>query len=532
MAFGKVKSQPPEKIVAGNLPKDTGTVASNIWSGLLYEELDPNRETRTLHNKNKMYREMQADPTISGALQGYENILSLVDWKVKQVDSSKAGFAEGEFDEAKAKNYRDFIETCFYDMAGTTVHDIVAAALDMLAMGFQVTVPQFKVRTGENDDPNLNSKHSDGKIGWKSWRVIRQESIESWDVPDGGGFEDLKGLVQRRRNASTQKNNIRIPRNRMLLFRTTSKGSNIEGVSILHGAVKTYRRKEDTLRIEHTALGRNLEGIPVLTMDSRYLMDGASKEEAKFRDCMIRQARSVHRNEQTCIVLPSNADDKGNKQVDLTLLTAGSNPNVAQCRTTAKDQEALIAESILANFMKLSAQGGSNAMASSLQDMFVLAMKKYLNNISSVINSEAIITLMKANGMDTRYAPYLDHEGLNTDSIGVYVDALVKLVQSGVIIPTKAIMKEVLERMKLSKDGSEEAYDEVSELTSKLTDAQARQAEADAKTAENPPAPTAPAPKEKTVTKAIQDLPIYEQPDGTIIQIDLDGNIIVLEPNE
>jgi len=479
----------PERILSGQLPTMSGSTALNTLSGQLVDTTDPNDETRTLYRKIKTYREMQADPTISGALQGYENILSLVDWATKPVDREKAGISAKDFDKEKALEYRDYVASCFDDMGETSIDDIVSSALDMLAIGFQITVPQFKIRSGENDNPKLNSKHNDGKIGWKNWKPIRQESIDRWLVRDGDAFEDLTGVTQRLKVGGYET----IPRNRMLLFRSTSKGGSMEGESILYGATKTFYRLQQTLGVEQVSLSRNLEGIPVLSMSSRYLSDNATKDEQVVRDFMIRQVKSVKYNQQTALVVPSDTDDKGNRMINIELLTAGPNVRVDQCRTVATACEQLIAESILANFMKLGDGGGSYAMASSLTDMFVLAMKKYLNNIASIINKEAIPTLMKANGMDLKYAPSLVHEGLDTDSIGVFVDALMKAIAAGAVVPTKGIQKAVLDKLNLPTADADEAWEKTEDMQEKLMEATL-----------NPPeqgAPSAPDQKSNTSNK-------------------------------
>jgi len=454
----------PEKIRAGQLPHMLGSTALNIFNGYLVDSTDPNTETKTLYKKILTYREMQADPTISGALQGYENILSLVDWAVQPTNRETSGITEEDFDEEKAQEYRNFVAGCFDDMGENAIDDIVSTALDMLAIGFQITVPQFKVRSGDNDNPKLNSKFSDGKIGWKSWKPIRQESIDRWLVKDGDAYEDLTGVRQRLKAGGYEN----IPRNRMLLFRSTAKGGSMEGESILYGATKTFYRKEQTLGVEQVSLSRNLEGIPILTAPSRWLSDSATKDEATTRDFLIRQVKSVKYNQQTALVVPSDTDDKGNRLVNIELMTAGPNVRVDQCRTVASACEQLIAESILANFMKLGSGGGSYAMSSDMTDMFVLAMKKYLNNIASVINKEAIPTLLKANGMDTLYAPRLAHEGLDTDSIGVFVDALMKSIAAGAIVPTKGIQKAVLDKLNLPTEDADSAWEEVEALQKKL----------------------------------------------------------------
>ncbi len=263
-----------------------------------------------------------------------------------------------------------------------------------------------------------------------------------------------------------------IPRNRMLLFRTTSKGDNMEGLSILYSAVSTWVTLQKVLDIEVVSLARNLEGIPVLKIASKYLSDAATSEEQKLRDILIKQVKSVKYNEQVALVLPSDVDPESKVPIiDIQLLTAGPNVRVDQCRTTAAAKEQLIAESILANFMKLGQGGGSYAMSSSLQDMFVLAMKKYLESISNVINKEAIPTLLRVNGMDPKYAPRIEHKGLDTESLASFIDALVKMVQSGVVIPTKELQKEVLEKMNLDTSKADSAFEEVEELQAKLLEA-------------------------------------------------------------
>lgn len=457
---------PQEKIKEGKLPKEIGQVASQALYGTIVDKYDEDKDTNSLYGKIRTYNRMKKDPTVGGALQGYENILSLVEWNVEPVDREKAGLSDEEYDEEIAQEYRNFVQSCFDDMVGTSIADIVASALEMLAIGHQITIPQFKIRSGYNDNVGLRSKYDDGRIGWKSWKSINSDSVERWLVPDGGGYADLNGFVQDLVNGGYQD----VPRNRMLLFRTTSKGDTIEGESILYSAVSTWQRLQRVLEIEDVSLSRNLEGIPYLRMPSRFLSKDATDGEASLRDAMLRMVKAVKYNEQTALVTPSDTDENGNRLIDLELLTAGPNVRVDQCRAVAAACEQLIAESVLANFLKLGSGGGSYAMSSSLQDMFVLAMKKYLNNISSVINEEAIPTLMRLNGMDLKYAPELVHKGLDTDSIGVFIDALMKSIAAGAVVPSKGIQRSVLEKLKLPTEGADSAWEEVEELQRRVSE--------------------------------------------------------------
>lgn len=466
-----------EVLRPGQIPKQDAQTALNVLYGTINDIRDPNQATQTLSSKINTYRKMQADPTIGGALQGYENILSLVSWSTQNADKELIGIKPEDWDDKEAQETRDFVAGCFDDMV-TSISDNISSALDFLAIGFQVTVPQFKIRAGYSDTQVLGSKFDDGKIGWKSWKPIHQESIDRWLIDDGDGYEDLTGLRQRRINGGY----TTIPRNRMLLFRSTAKGGNMEGESILYSAVSTWETLQKTLDIEAVALSRNLEGIPVLRIASRYLSDNATPEEKKLRDFLIRQVKSIKFNDQTAVVLPSDVDTESKVPIiDISLMTAGPNVRVDQCRTVALAKESLIAESILANFLKLGNGGGSYAMSSSMQDMFVLAMKKYLDNISSVINKEAIPTLLRLNGMDPKYAPSLVHEGLDTDSIGVFVDALVKTVQAGIVVPTEDIQNATLSKLGLPTEGSGEAWEKTEEMQDKLMELSVKQAEEAAK---------------------------------------------------
>ena len=456
-----------EDLQTGRVPLHIGEVASNLMAGMMLDRDEPNKEVVSLRGKVSTYGKMHADPTIGGALQGYENILSLVDWKVTVTNRETAGIKESEYDTKKAQEARDFVASNFADMTGTSIGDVVASALSMLAYGHQVLVPHFKVRSGYQNNINLSSKNNDGKIGWKNFKSIHSDSIERWLAPDGGGYSDLTGV----RQLKVRGGYVDIPRNRMLLFRTTSKGDNIEGESILYSAVSTWKRLNKVLDVEEVSLSRNLEGIPHLRLPAAMLAKTATEEEKATLNLFLRMTKSVKFNNQTAIVTPSDLFEGTQERIiDLELLTAGPNVRVDQCRAVATACEQLMAESIMANFLKLGGGGGSYAMASSLQDMFVLAMKKYLNNISSVINEEAIPTLLRVNGMDTKYSPTLEHTGLDTDSIGVFVDALMKSIAAGAVVPTKGIQKSVLEKLKLPTAEADAEWDKIEELRQNLID--------------------------------------------------------------
>ena len=257
----RVKSDP---LTSGKEPKDFGQAGLFMFSGHLSQKHNKDPKTNTLRSRISEFRKMQKDPTISGGLKGYENILSIVKWKVVAATEETVG---EKYKPELADEQKKFLASCFEDMTGQGIIDIVSGAFDMLPMGFQIQVPEFKIRGGQTNDPLTNSIFDDGKIGWKSFKTIDQATILKWLVPDGEGYSSLYGIRQQRIVGGMED----IPRNRILIFRTTAKGDSPEGESILEGAYDPWKRLQRTLEIEEISLRRNLEGIPVARCPADYL---------------------------------------------------------------------------------------------------------------------------------------------------------------------------------------------------------------------------------------------------------------------
>jgi hypothetical protein len=471
---------PQDPLTPGRLPDPVGMTNLNMFTGLLFEQNDPNPKTQYLQKKIETYRAMEADPTISGALQGYENILSVVDWNVRKASQAEFEWAgKGSYSEEKAKAAADFVKSCFDDMT-MSLQDIMTAALDMLSIGFQIQAPQFKIRKGKQATLGQSSKYDDGRIGWSYWKTIDQESVYEWLTPDGEGYSELSGINQQRITGGIGL----IPRDRFLLFRTTAKGDSPEGKSILHGAVCTWQVLQNVLNIEVVSLSRNLEGIPVARIPSRYLSKNATPEEQALVQYVTKVVRSLKFNEQTGLVLPSDLiDETTERLVDVELMTAGGGSSrVDACRQVALAKESLIAESILAMFLKTGSGGGggSYALSSDLTDLFVLAMRKYLDSISQVINKEAITTLLEVNGMDINYAPVVEYSGLDKENVETVVDGIAKMIAAGAIVPSKQLQQDVMDKLDLNTDGADEEWDNFAKLQEDFMSAQTEVAAAKA----------------------------------------------------
>jgi len=391
---------------------------------------------------------MEEDPTASGTLQAFINIAGMVDWST----NAKVG---PDVNVEIADKQKKFLESCWEDMH-QSIHDIVEAALDMLVAGHNVQIPQFKVRRGYYPNkPSWNSIHDDMRIGWKSWKTLDPMSIDRWILEDGEGYSALEGCVQRSARGKVSE----IPRNRMLLFRSTSRGDLPEGESLFYGAYSTWKSKEYFIKLEEVAQSRNLEGIPKVWAPPEYLSDSATPEEQEFVEYLINISQNLKYNEQTGLVLPAMFDDNGNRLVDVELMTAANNTRLDSSRVTIKDKEKLIAESMLSSFIKLG-DGGSNALSNDQTSMFILAMRTYLNRIKHILNSEAIPTLFRANGMDMNHVPYIEFSGLEKDSVTQYVDNVTKALKEGAILPSAEVQEATLKKLELPTAAGDAAWKE------------------------------------------------------------------------
>ena len=111
-AGGFVAQANQDPVSPGNMPDPIGMTNLNMFTGLLFDPTDPNPKTQYLQKKIETFRAMQVDPTISGALQGYENILSVVEWVIRNATQAEVEWdGKGSYSEEEAKKGGDPCKT-------------------------------------------------------------------------------------------------------------------------------------------------------------------------------------------------------------------------------------------------------------------------------------------------------------------------------------------------------------------------------------------------------------------------------------
>jgi len=373
----------------------------------------------------RIYREMaDNDPTIGSMLFAIEKVITRLEWRIDPYsDNSKDGEISPEDKEVAA-----FVESCLHDMSESW-DSALSQMLSMLVFGFSFHEIVYKVREGDNKDPQRKSKFNDGRIGWRKMPIRAQETLFRWMMDDDGG---IQGMVQ----VDPSSGGIHhIPIEKSLLFRTSSQKNNPEGRSLLRNAYRSWYFKRRIEEIEAIGIERDLAGLPVAYVPPEFLSSTATAEQASVLASIQNIVTSIKRNEQEGIVMPSMYDDQGHKVFDLVLLSSGGSRQFDTDKVIQRyDQR--IAMSILSDFILLgSDRVGSYALGTSKMDLWSMSVDSIAKNIAEVINQHAIPRLLKLNGMDVSRAPYLTYGEVSHVDLNEIAGFVGNLVQTGAIVP-------------------------------------------------------------------------------------------------
>jgi len=365
----------------------------------------------------RVYLEMgENDPLIGGALLAMREVVSRLEWKITPPEDPSPA------EEAQAK----FVQECLDDMSESwdvTLSEI----LSCLQYGWSFHEVVYKSRQGRNADPRMRSKFNDGRIGWRKFAIRSQETLSKWSFDDAGG---LNGMFQMDPNG--KKGRIFIPIERALLFRAAERKGSPEGRSMLRSAYRPWYYRKRFEEIEAIGVERDLAGMPMAYAPESWFTDPEhSTQLSRIRD-LVTKAR---RNEVDGGLLPSIYDEHNNQLLKFELLAS---PGSRQLDTTAIIQRwnTAIATSMLQDFLTLGHEGvGSFALGKAKISLWQLVVDSIAKSVQEVINQHAIPRLMRLNGWDSDRMPTLDYGNVVEEDLSILGDFVVKMVDSGVIVP-------------------------------------------------------------------------------------------------
>jgi len=415
---------------------EIGDTGLRQYSGYVREEF-----LRQLTGRRgaQVYREMRDNDAIIGAVMfAIEQIMRTVDWQVLP--------AEG--DSPQAQDAADLLTTCLDDMERPWP-EVITEVLTFLTYGWSLHEIVYRYR-----GTRYGSKFNDGRIGWRKIALRSQETLQRWEFTPHG--EPVAFYQQPWSRAGI----VRIPREKYILFRTTSNLNNPEGRSILRNAYRSWYFKKKIEEIEAIGLERDLTGLPVMRVPSQIMRSDADADEQALFGKLKQILFNVKRAEDEGLMLPSDADEDGNPLFQFELLSTGGRRQFdTNAIVTRYDQR--IAQSMLADFIMLGHQStGSFALSKDKTNVFTIAIEAFLRLIQSTVNHQAVGPLMELNGIAPEYWPRLKAgtpEQHSLKDIAAYVK---DLVSSGAIMPDPNLDDFLRERADLPRASEEEDDDD------------------------------------------------------------------------
>ena len=381
-------------------------------------------------NSVRVYKMMETDALISGALFAIKQFIRSAEWKVEEYKGPDAP--------SDSKEQRRFLEECLEDLRKSW-GDYLTDILSFLPYGFSVHEIVYKKRLGMNPPGNRErSKYNDAKIGWAGFPIRSQDSIDEFETSPRGE------LINVHQKDYWNKIDVKIPYDKFLLFRTSSYKDNPYGQSVLRGAYRAYYFRKNLEVMESVGVERNLQGIPIIRVPHELLAADADDNAKQLRHMYETMGKLLKKNDQSYVMLPSDIygdgqNGSGQRIYDIELMKSDGS-NLAAISPLIERWDRRILQSCLADVLLVGGQSvGSYSLASTKADMFRNAIETYLDTIADEFNERAIPKLWEFNGWDSSKTPRLKHTGIEKIDVTPLADLLKKAGEAGFLSPDENI---------------------------------------------------------------------------------------------
>lgn len=435
-----------EAVIPRMKMSETGTIGLKQINGRVYEEI---RQELRFPTSVRTFKMMAQDATVSSAIKLIEMMISRVKWDVAPPD------AADEKDKFRAK----FVQQCRDDMEHSW-YSFIKEVSSVYTYGFSVHEKVYRRRLRSK-----GSKYNDGLWGIKKLPIRSQDTIREWEFSDDGRdltavIQDLAYLGYNSRYNSITSTEIRIPRNKFLLFRTDVKRDNPEGSSPLVGAYVAYKHRMLLEEQESVGVCRDLGGLPCLKIPPRYMSPDATDEEREIYSYYQRVIRNIQNNEQGGLILPQAYDPEARLPLfEFELLSVRGTKQYDTNKIIERyDNKILI--SLFADILKLGTdQVGSYSLASSKTNIVAMAIENRLQEIQDVLNHDLIPQLFKINGWSTEKLPKFEYSDLESVDMDEFSKAVQRAASVGMIEVDRPALNRVREVLGLGEKSPDEEVD-------------------------------------------------------------------------
>lgn len=377
--------------IAAQIPEfmEIGATGLKRAAGFIEEEFLPQLRGR---KAVQVYKEMsENDPLIGAMLYSIQMLLRNVEWTVEPGGKSR-----------QDAQVAYLVETCMDDMEHTW-DEFISEVLTMLTFGWSWHEVVYKRRGGlYQRNPKLQSKYSDGLIGWRKMPIRAQETLFKWVFDEVG---DVKAMVQMPPPKYQQ---IMLPMERGLLFRFQQSKGSPEGRSILRNSYRPWYYKKRIEEFEAVGVERDLAGLPMVSVPAEWLSAKPGSRQHKAVLEFKKMVKSIRRDEQEGLVFPV-AYDQDTKQplFKFELLGSGGGRQF-QTDSIIQRYEQRMLMTILADFILVGHEGtGSYSLHVDKTGIFRTALNSICESIANVLNRYAIPKLVRLNGFQVEAMPEL-----------------------------------------------------------------------------------------------------------------------------
>lgn len=420
----------PERFRLGEI----GTLGLNVFNGVSNDEL---KRELNWPNSIKTYKQMTYAATVNSALTLYENIIGKVDWKyIPPVDATE-----------EDKRIAKIINEMMLDLEGQTWREFITDVLSTMTYGFSVHEKVYRKRTADS-----GSRYTDGYIGWKKLAIRNQETIEKFIFsPDGSDIIGVKqnlsavGTNYNSYNAARADNEVVLPRNKFMLFRTGKHKGNPFGVSPLRDAYSAWKYLTAIEELEIIGFSKDLAGIPILSIPPQYMSADASEDQKATYEYYKNVIRNLQQNQQSGVILP-NAFDPDTKQplFKLELLSNEGGKRAFDSDKIKDYYKKAILTTLFADILILGqGETGSFSLGVVKNSMTGAAAESMLKSIVDVLNNDLLLQTFKLNGWDVTRIGTFDFDGLDNTDVESFSKAIQRYSSTGMLERDREVMNAI-----------------------------------------------------------------------------------------
>lgn len=371
------------------------------YDGFLHYPTEKDRAWSDQFARDETIVEMSNNPIIGGVLRQISMFIRQVEWTLEPANDSD-----------EAKRIRDFYQEQLDGMGNLWPGETMPQILTFLTWGWSVLEIVYK-------------RLDDGRIGWREWRLIPQDTRWGWEFDS---FGHASHLIQK--DPQTYKD-IRIPLSRCLHIRDTARNNSPEGFTLLRIAYDAYFYRTGFQQLEGTLFER-YGGVSVARMPANDI-ENNTPEYQEFK----RITTTVGINAQSGLVLASDRDPVTNEYYqDFKIESPASGATVPSADPIITRYANEMVGVFGAAVTRTGQDGsGSYALADVQSDIFLRNMESYLDLMGDSITNQAFPALaqMPYNNIPLDLIPRLKHGRLDKISVGDLGAYLVSLAQAGII---------------------------------------------------------------------------------------------------